>query len=82
MGDIINGHYDGSNDSVTEILDALDSYTKIIDGWAHRVAERFAMDVLKHNDAAWRAQSLEIGQGLRNIIDNTPHQPGGSEHHF
>lgn len=30
------------------------------------------MDVLKHNDAAWRAQSLEIGQGLRNIIDNTP----------
>ncbi|GAB7197649.1 phage head morphogenesis protein [Dickeya oryzae] len=72
MGDIINGHYDGSNDSVTEILDALDSYTKIIDGWAHRVAERFAMDVLKHNDAAWRAQSLEIGQGLRNIIDNTP----------
>ena len=30
VGDIVNGRYDGSNDSVTEIMDALERYSEII----------------------------------------------------
>ena len=71
MGDLVNGAYDGSNDSVTEIMEHLDAYSEIIDGWANRVAENFVSQVMRHNDAQWKEQSLEIGKGLRDLIDNT-----------
>lgn len=30
VGDIVNGRYDGSNDSITEIIEALERYSEII----------------------------------------------------
>lgn len=72
MGDIVNGHYDGSNDSVTEIMASLDSYSEIIDGWAWRVAETFVRDIDRQNAKEWRQYSSDIGAEIRNIVENTP----------
>lgn len=49
---------------------SLDSYSKIIDGWAQRIANDFALNVALQNDKAWREHSQEIGRELRNMTDN------------
>ncbi|UBN55300.1 phage minor head protein [Pantoea agglomerans] len=72
MGDIVDGRYDGSNDSVLEIMDALERYSDIIDGWAHRVATDFALEVARQNDKEWRQHSQYISAELRHIVMNTP----------
>lgn len=72
MGDIVNGRYDGSNDSVTEIMDSLERYSQIIDGWANQVATGFAASVARHSEREWRSNSMQIGAELRNVISNTP----------
>lgn len=72
MGDIVNGRYDGSNDSVLEIIDALEKYSDIIDGWAHRVATDFALEVARQNDKEWRHHSQYISDELRHIVQSTP----------
>jgi SPP1 gp7 family putative phage head morphogenesis protein len=72
VGDIVNGRYDGSNDSVTDIMDALERYSDIIDGWANRVATGFATDLERHSEREWRRNSLLIGNELRHIISSTP----------
>lgn len=72
MGGIVDGTYDGSNDSITEIMANLDAYSQIIDGWANRVAETFAAGVLRENDKQWRQMSREIHHGLKGIVDDTP----------
>lgn len=71
MGDIVNGRYDGSNDSVTDIMDALEHYSDIIDGWANRVATSFAADLERHSEKEWRRNSLLIGDELRHVISST-----------
>ncbi|MBS0893965.1 minor capsid protein [Tatumella sp. JGM130] len=72
MGGIVDGTYDGSNDSVTEIMANLDAYSQIIDGWANRIAQTFASGVLRENDKQWRQMSREIHHGLKDIVDDTP----------
>nr|WP_235428396.1 phage minor head protein [Xenorhabdus sp. GDc328] len=72
VGDIVRNSYDGSNDSVTEIMDALDSYSELITPWAQRVAQRFALDVNRHNEKEWRQRSQLISQELRHLVNNTP----------
>ncbi|MBD2782528.1 minor capsid protein [Xenorhabdus sp. 38] len=72
VGEIVNGSYDGSNDSVTEIMDALDSYSELITPWAQRVAQRFALDVNRHNENEWRQRSQLISKELRQLVNNTP----------
>jgi len=72
VGDIVNGRYDGSNDSVTDIMDALERYSDIIDGWANRVATGFAADLERHSEKQWRQNSLLIGDELRHVISSTP----------
>lgn len=72
MGDIIDGHYDGSDDSVAGIRAALRNYSDIIDGWAGRVANNFVTDLNRQNESEWRKRSQDIGRELQQIIDNTP----------
>ncbi|MBD2803485.1 phage head morphogenesis protein [Xenorhabdus sp. ZM] len=72
VGEIVSGSYDGSNDSVTEIMAALDSYSELITPWAQRVAQRFALDVNRHNEKQWRVRSQQISQELRHLVDNAP----------
>lgn len=72
MGDIVNGRYDGSNDSVTEIMDALERYSEIITPWATKVAESFTIDVTRQNEKQWRQHSEDISSELRNMVDNAP----------
>ncbi|WP_210502211.1 phage minor head protein [Pantoea ananatis] len=72
VGDIVNGRYDGSNDSVTEIMDALERYSEIIDGWANQVATGFAASIARHSEKEWRENSQLIGAELRHVINNTP----------
>ncbi|CCW31063.1 conserved hypothetical protein [Xenorhabdus nematophila F1] len=72
VGEIVRNSYDGSNDSVTEIMDAMDSYSEIITPWAQRVAQRFALDINRHNEKEWRQRSQIISQELRYLVDNAP----------
>ncbi|EDA3252069.1 phage head morphogenesis protein [Salmonella enterica subsp. enterica serovar Infantis] len=72
VGDIVNGHYDGSNDSVTEIMEALERYSEIITPWATKVAENFTADIVRKNDEQWRKHSKTISRELRNLVSNAP----------
>ncbi|HBV9098981.1 phage minor head protein [Morganella morganii] len=72
VGRIINSRYDGSNDSVSEIMGALDDYSALIDGWARRVAETFAEDVGLDNSKQWMQQSRAMSRELRKQIDGAP----------
>lgn len=71
VGDIVSGSYDGSNDSVTEIINALDKYSEIIEPWASKVANSFAASILSENDKLWRQYSREISRELGNVISYT-----------
>jgi SPP1 gp7 family putative phage head morphogenesis protein len=53
-----------------DIMERLDSYADVIDGWANKVATNFISDVMRHDKRLWNEQSLEIGKGLRDLIDN------------
>ncbi|MEG3384206.1 phage head morphogenesis protein, partial [Salmonella enterica] len=72
VGDIVNGHYDGSNDSVTEIMEALERYSEIITPWATKVAENFTADIVRQNEKQWRQHSRNISAELRNMVDRAP----------
>ncbi len=72
VGDIVNGRYDGSNDSVTEIMDALERYSEIITPWATKVAENFTADIARQNEKQWRQHSRNISAELRNMVDRAP----------
>ncbi|EEC0162178.1 phage head morphogenesis protein [Salmonella enterica subsp. enterica] len=72
VGDIVNGHYDGSNDSITEIMEALERYSEIITPWATKVAENFTADIVRKNDEQWRKHSKTISRELRNLVSNAP----------
>ncbi|EFD4938976.1 minor capsid protein [Escherichia coli] len=72
VGDIVNGRYDGSNDSVTEIMDALERYSEIITPWATKVAENFTADIARQNEKQWRQHSRNISSELRNMVDRAP----------
>ncbi|EBB3651727.1 phage head morphogenesis protein [Salmonella enterica] len=72
VGDIVNGHYDGSNDSVTEIMEALERYSEIITPWATKVAENFTADIVRKNDEQWRKHSKTISREIRNLVSNAP----------
>ncbi|VXD05828.1 NAD(+)--arginine ADP-ribosyltransferase EFV [Enterobacterales bacterium 8AC] len=72
MGDVISGSYDGSNDSVIEIMDAMDRYADLIDGWANTVARKMFDAVDLQDAAAWRQRSQLMSAGLRDIVNNTP----------
>ncbi|HAH0962329.1 MULTISPECIES: phage head morphogenesis protein [Escherichia] len=72
VGDIVNGHYDGSNDSITEIIEALERYSKIITPWATKVAENFTADLTRQNEKVWRQHSKNISRELRNLVESAP----------
>ncbi|EFR5478256.1 minor capsid protein [Salmonella enterica] len=72
VGDIVNGHYDGSNDSVTEIMEALERYSEIITPWATKVAVNFTADIARQNEKQWRQYSRNISAELRNMVDRAP----------
>ena len=80
VGDIVNGRYDGSNDSVTEIMDALERYSEIITPWATKVAESFTADIARQNEKQWRQHSRNISAELRNMVDRAPGRPGDEIH--
>ncbi|EEV9968815.1 TPA: phage head morphogenesis protein [Escherichia coli] len=72
VGDIVNGRYDGSNDSITEIIAALERYSEIITPWATKVAENFTADIVRKNDEQWRKHSKTISRELRNLVNSSP----------
>ncbi|ELO3199451.1 phage head morphogenesis protein [Escherichia coli] len=72
VGDIVNGLYDGSNDSITEIIEALERYSEIITPWATKVAENFTADIVRKNDEQWRKHSKTISRKLRNLVNSAP----------
>ncbi|WP_173425860.1 phage head morphogenesis protein [Xenorhabdus poinarii] len=72
VGNIVKESYDGSNDSVTEILAALDSYSELITPWAQRVAHNFALDINRQDEKIWRQHSQQISRELRHLVDKAP----------
>lgn len=72
VGDIVNGRYDGSNDSITEIIAALERYSEIITPWATKVAENFTADLTRQNEKVWRQHSKNISRELRNLVESAP----------
>lgn len=68
MGAIVEGSYDGSNDSVTDILDRLDRYADLIEPWAESVSKRLISTLEIADDAMWRERSYQISAGLRDLM--------------
>lgn len=68
MGAIVEGSYDGSNDSVTDIMDRLERYADLIEPWAEAVSNRLISTLEIADDAMWRERSYQISAGLRDLI--------------
>uniref|UniRef100_A0A3B0MPC4 Uncharacterized protein n=1 Tax=Arsenophonus endosymbiont of Trialeurodes vaporariorum TaxID=235567 RepID=A0A3B0MPC4_9GAMM len=72
IGAIINERYDGSNESVLEIQQAMDDYSALIDIWAKRVATKFVETVAQYNATLWQQKSREMSKKLKQLIAQTP----------
>lgn len=68
MGAIVEGSYDGSNDSVTDILDRLERYADLIEPWSEAVSKRLISTLEIADDAMWRERSYQISAGLRELM--------------
>ncbi|WP_072096333.1 phage head morphogenesis protein [Yersinia frederiksenii] len=71
VGDIVNGTYDGSNDSVALIQRHLSSYAEIITPWAEGVASSMFDAVNRKESEMWRQASRDISLELRDIMANS-----------
>ncbi len=74
MGAIVEGSYDGSNDSVTDILERLDRYADLIEPWSEAVSKRLIDTLEIADDAMWRERSYQISAGLRDIMTSSQGQ--------
>lgn len=68
MGAIVEGSYDGSNDSVTDIIDRLERYADLIEPWSEAVSKRLISTLEIADDAMWRERSWQISAGLRDLM--------------
>ncbi|HEE9994235.1 TPA: minor capsid protein [Citrobacter braakii] len=68
MGTIVEGSYDGSNDSVTDIMDRLERYADLIEPWSEAVSKRLISTLEIADDAMWRERSFQISSGLRDLM--------------
>lgn len=68
VGAIVEGSYDGSNDSVTDIMDRLERYADLIEPWAEAVSGRLISTLEIADDAMWRERSYQISAGLRDLM--------------
>ena len=74
MGAIVEGSYDGSNDSVTDILDRLERYAELIEPWSEAVSKRLISTLEIADDAMWRVRSYQISAGLRELMASSQGQ--------
>ncbi len=72
IGAIINQQYDGSNDSVLDIQQALADYSELIASWAKRVATKFVDTVSQDNAKLWQQNSREMSRELKQLIAQAP----------
>lgn len=72
IGAIINERYDGSNDSVLDIQQALADYSELIESWARRVATKFVDTVSQDNAKLWQQHSHEMSGELKQLIAQAP----------
>ncbi|WP_334473483.1 phage head morphogenesis protein [Arsenophonus sp. PmNCSU2021_1] len=72
IGAIINQQYDGSNDSVLDIQQALADYSELIESWARRVATKFVETVSQDNAKLWQQHSHEMRRELKQLIAQAP----------
>jgi SPP1 gp7 family putative phage head morphogenesis protein len=68
VGAIVEGSYDGSNDSVTDIMDRLERYADLIEPWSEAVSKRLISTLEIADDAMWRERSYQITAGLRELM--------------
>jgi SPP1 gp7 family putative phage head morphogenesis protein len=71
VGDIVNGTYDGSDDSVSAIERSLSRYSEIISPWAEGVANKMLDGVNKEESRQWEELSKEISVGLHSVMETT-----------
>jgi len=74
VGAIVEGSYDGSNDSVTDILDRLGRYADLIEPWAESVSKRLLDTLEIADDAVWRERSYQISSGMRELMSGSQGQ--------
>lgn len=72
IGEIVNGIYDGSQESANKAASTLIDYSEIIEGWTEVVAKKMFLQVEREEWQQWRSVSEEIGAGLRDVVGNTP----------
>ena len=70
MGAIVEGSYDGSNDSVSAIMDRLVRYADLAEPWAEAVSSRLIGTLEVADDAMWRDRSQRISAGLRDLMNS------------
>jgi SPP1 gp7 family putative phage head morphogenesis protein len=72
VGDIIGVFAPGDPAADSVIGRALDDYAALLGTWAHATAGRMLAGVMREDDAAWRARSVEMSSALRDEIRNAP----------
>lgn len=72
IGEIVNGTYDGSQNSADIITQTLIDYSGLVDNWAEMVGQKMFAQVEREEWERWRSVSEEISAGLRDVMGNTP----------
>lgn len=73
IGDLVTGMWTPGDVGVAEqISEALHRYARVIEPWAHSVANRMLADVAARDRKAWKTVSAEMGHRLRHEIDTAP----------
>lgn len=72
VGRIVGAFPAGEEEYLSEILQALKSYSGALKPWAKMTARRVLSLVVDQDDEAWRRHSMEMGTELRRQIETAP----------
>lgn len=72
VGAIIEPYVDGATiPMMSDMLRALDAYSKALGPWATKVASTMLADVARSDNRAWRLANKKFTQGFREMAGNT-----------
>jgi SPP1 gp7 family putative phage head morphogenesis protein len=73
VGELVGELYDPDNPATADVIgEALNGYSRNIEGWANSVATRMVTEVAARDRRAWMQASRKIGKLLRAEIDSAP----------
>jgi SPP1 gp7 family putative phage head morphogenesis protein len=73
VGSIVdNGYRPDDQASINEVTDMLERYAVMLDGWAHKAADKMLTAVGGADYKAWKSLSVEMSKGMAREMESAP----------